>query len=289
MRFIPARIFFLMLCSVIYLFTSQSTAAQSVGESQAQVTTNDSIGESDACHTTVVFGSGADKFKICITEHGNLFDLESPAGFEHATPNAIDSSFGDGYMLCSTGGNHGFDVGSVEGGWGAPAIIQPGGPNTLPLTVTRTTIDGKFQLKQTFEWAKTRKEMIVTMALKNVTASSIKGVQLARYFEGNLSHEPDDDILDAGTDSVRGRESRSKAGHQGLMLTALSFNQPHKAVAERFENWTPVSMEGTARRCTPFPQLTPTNPEGFVERLTFNLGTIKARASKKISVLYKRF
>jgi hypothetical protein len=55
-------------------------------------------------------------------------------------------------LLCKQGTLIGFDDGSSEGGFNDGTVSQPGGPGTLPFIVTRNTLDGLFQLRQTINW-----------------------------------------------------------------------------------------------------------------------------------------
>lgn len=162
----------------------------------------------------------------------------------------------------------------------------------MPLTIARTTTDGKFQLNQTFDWDTLKKEVTVAMVLKNTSGLSQANVQLARYFDGDLSNDFGDDIYDANADSVWGLDGSygSGAGHHGLMLTTLSFAQPHSVAIEKYSDWDPLgSSQQRARSCLGIRQIGPTAPGNYVGRITFNLGTIAAGGTKTIIVLYKRF
>jgi hypothetical protein len=119
--------------------------------------------QSASCFSTHTSGSGTTFVKVCFSNHGNLVQFESPAGFEHIRV----GSFGEGYVVCSGTTAHGFDAGSTEAGFGAPTISQPNGANTFPLTITRTTTNGVFQLRQTFAWDTTEKDVTITMTLTN--------------------------------------------------------------------------------------------------------------------------
>ena len=104
------------------------------------------------CFALLGSGSGLTLMQVCISKDGNLTKFESPAGFDQIGQGNL---FRDGYSICT--GNlpnfqtvpEGCDAGS-EAGFGAPVIVQPNGPNTLPLTITRTTNDGVYQLKQSY-------------------------------------------------------------------------------------------------------------------------------------------
>jgi hypothetical protein len=101
------------------------------------------------CFATIASGSGASRFEVCISERGNVVGFETPAGYEQAIS-------GDGYVLCSAGSLrvptvHGWDAGGFgQEGFGPPFIDQPNGLNTLPLTITRVTLDGVFEVAQRF-------------------------------------------------------------------------------------------------------------------------------------------
>ena len=110
---------------------------------------------SNTCDTLLTFGSGATAMNVCISNEGNIVKFESPAGFDQIGPS---TTFRDGYAICS--GNlptfpnvpQGSDPGdvSVESGFGPATVIQPGGANTLPLTIIRNSTSGNYQLTQSF-------------------------------------------------------------------------------------------------------------------------------------------
>jgi len=238
--------------------------------------------QSSACFSTYTSGSGATFMGICISNHGNLVRFESPAGFVHL-------SLIEGYALCS--GDpfqpaRSFDSGTIEAGFNPATISQPNGPNTLPLTITRTTTDGAFQLQQTFARDSVEKDVTITMVLKNISAASIANVFLTRYFDGDIDNFAGNDFYDQTLDSVWGKESFGASGH-GLMLTALTFNTPHITDTESFIDWKRTN----GSTCRP-PFGSPGGPVGegdFVGRLTYELGTITAGQSKTVRVLYRRF
>jgi hypothetical protein len=229
------------------------------------------------------FGSGLDLFKFCLTDHGNILQLQSPANYRQITTQ-------EGYVACGTGAANAYDAGTAEGGWDvATTITQPGGANTLPVTITRNSTDGKFQLKQTFDWNSAQKEITVTMVLKNLSAASITNVKLARYFDGDLSSglnssDPNDDLYNNDFDSVLGRDSGAGAGHHGLLLTSLAFAQSHTTAVE-----AAADFANTRSTCIPVAASVPTAAGDFTGRVTVNLGTLSAGASKTIKVLYRRF
>jgi hypothetical protein len=242
-----------------------------------------------ACHTTLTSGAGLNFMKICISNHGNLVQFESPAGFEHIRLTDI----GEGYIACSAVPNagidelaRGFDAGFAESGFGAPTISQPNGPNSLPLTITRSTTDGIFRLTQTFSRDAAEKDVTITMTLRNISASAQQKVLLSRYFDGDIDNSTSD-LSATSFDSVWGHDT------YGLMLTALTLSTGHSAVLSKFANWNPNGPAGTPRHgrfsCRTFDNDPPLPGGDFVGWVTYNFGTLNAGASKTVKVLYRRF
>ena len=264
----------------ICLLASPTTMAQSEQAIQPPPIEDANSPESLTCPAaqTFSFGSGTSKFAFCITNHGNIKNLESPATFKHI--------FGaEGYVACGMGINSASDAGSVENGWNAPsAVAQPNGAHTFPLSITRQSTDGKFELKQTFDWDTTNKEIIITMALKNISGVAITSVKLARYFNGQMDNSGANDRYDVDSDSVWAREGDSSGSHHGLMLSALSFALFHNAAVETATNWGQ-----TGEGCVPIAETVPTTLGDYVGRLTYGLGTLNAGQSKTVKMLYKRF
>ena len=66
------------------------------------------------------------------------------------------------------------------GNWNAPVRTQPGGANTFPLKIVRTTADGIWTLTQNFSRNPGERYAKITMTLKNNTAIS-RTASLVRY------------------------------------------------------------------------------------------------------------
>jgi hypothetical protein len=142
-----------------------------------------SIPRSTVVKASFASGSGTNFLGVKVSDHGNLLSFESPQGQENAFSDA------EGYAVCSTQFGdetvgervNGHDTGSVFGGFAAPTFSQPNGAGTFPLTVTRRTIDGKFQLTQVWNKPDTvEKDVTVAMTLKNISGAPINGVFLSR-------------------------------------------------------------------------------------------------------------
>lgn len=280
-----------ILCACPLIFAPTPAFAQTDKASAPQASGEGNSPESSTCFATVTSGVGPNQIKLCISNHGNIIDFESPQGKENMTPGT--DKWGDGYVLCSTNNNtanavNGYDAGNAELGWGNVTTIQPNGLNTLPLTVTRQTTNGRFELKQVFTWDTNEKDVTITMTLKNISGINIDGIRLARYFDADLSGDTSDDRFDKTDDSVWGRDGGSGSGQFGLMLTALTFNQAHSTAVETFSNWV-INGGGLASVCVPQAVSVPTSPGNYVGRLTYFMPPLAAGESKTVKLLYRRF
>lgn len=106
----------------------------------------------------------------CVNSNGEIEQFGIPGNFSQI--------ISEGYALCSTAGQEYWSVGGQDSGnWKAPVITQPHGPNTTPLTITRTSLDGQVTLIQTFSWLNSHKILGIKMR-----AQPGQG-QLIRYAE----------------------------------------------------------------------------------------------------------
>src|SRR5262249_39740141 len=123
------------------------------------------------CQSTFTSGSGLTFMEFCVTQNGNITEFQSPQGVEHIR----EGSFGEGYGICDFDNlNRYYDYADFgdTGNWLDPVLKQPNGPNTFPLTITRTTADGVFTLTQVFSQTPGERIVKVAMTLKNQTAAS---------------------------------------------------------------------------------------------------------------------
>ena len=279
-------IIFKFLCaSLLLVLACSAVMAQSDRASASVTKSNSPAGDVCVDSNRFTFSAGSTLFKFCLSNEGNIGGLESPAGFSHI-------STYEGYVACGTGAMNAHSVGGhliSESGWEFATTSQPGGPNTLPVTITRNSTDGKFQFTQTFDWKTDEKEILITMTLKNISAASLTNVRLSRYFRGHISNDIFDDIYDRDTDSAWGTDPGAGAGHHTVMLTALTFTQTHTAFAEKFNDWAPdAGGAQTATKCVAMAQPVPTAPGDLVGRVTYVLGTLSAGTSKTVQVVYRR-
>jgi hypothetical protein len=230
-----------------------------------------------------------------------VVSFETPTGYEQAIS-------GDGYVLCSAGRLglptvHGWDAGGFgEEGFAAPFIDQPNGPDTLPLTITRVTLDGAFEVVQTFVFDGVEKDLTVNMQVTNLTNESRSRVALGRFLrmspnqsvetggqhgENNASRTADTVLLwdDSDDDAPQGRAF-------GVGMTARSFQTRHSVVVEDHDDWNPADSDGPQRAegCSPIAKMTPTlglrDQQG---RVTYDFGTIGRLRARRVSFLYRHF
>jgi hypothetical protein len=230
-------------------------------------------------------GSGATFLKVCITERGNISHFESPAGRVHLQAR-------EGYVLCSnffeSQGVHGFDAGIAEAGWFLPTVSQPGGPGTLPLIITRNSIDGLLQLKQTFKVIPGEREVEVTMAVKNVSSTTVPNVIVDRYFDGDLDNTAKN-VYDGVSQSVWGKSLIDPNTNNGLMLTLapssiVFHSEPHQQL---FTGWNPLGTSlQLARVCRG--NSTFASGQDYVGRLSNFIGDILPGHTKSVTFRYHR-
>lgn len=142
-----------------------------------------SVPDTAACQSTFAFGSGLTYLSFCVTANGNVLYLTSPQGYQH---------FGgtEGYSLCDAGtGNVYWDYAAHgdDAAWGAPTVTQPNGPNTFPLTIKRTTVDGIFTLTQKFTWNTAEHIVAVSMTVKN-NLPVTKNLYLTRMTDADIDN-----------------------------------------------------------------------------------------------------
>ena len=125
---------------------------------------------STACASTYTSGSGPTLFQWCVTSNGNVVSLQSPDGEEHLLLNASE-----GYQVCDFSALVAYTdyaAAADTGNWKASVVTQPHGANTFPLTIKRTTNDGKYTLTQKFSQVPADLTIKIATTLKNNTTGS---------------------------------------------------------------------------------------------------------------------
>jgi hypothetical protein len=249
------------------------------------------------CDISYTYGSGENAFNLCFSNHGNLVSFESPAGAEHIDVGTI----GEGYAVCSGTQVYAYDAGFDEAGWGPATVKQPTNGQTFPITVTRTTTDGTFQLVQVIainaNQASQSPEREVTMQMKltNLSASTVNNLYLTRYVDFDVDGTSDDDIFSVSRDTVLGHSGAQQSpgvwidapGGHGVMLTGLNFALPKVVEINPAADWAT-----NHNMCTTGTGVTgPTNlPAGdFAGRVAIKVGNMPSGSSKTINFVYRRF
>jgi hypothetical protein len=275
--------------------SKQQRQEQSTSSSQSPTTTTDKsggdvsiLGAGPAVKASFTNGSGANFLRVKVSDRGTLLSWESPAGQEAATG-------AEGYALCSSAGAtvHGYDVGDFQAAFGTPTFVQPTA-GAFPLTVTRNTTDGKFQLKQV--WAKpdaTEKDITVTMTLTNRSNATIEGVLMSRSGDFDVGTNSSSDRGARTLDSAWLWDDAFETGAPGgLMLSALTFGTSHLTGIETASTWvgdgTPTNP-GTRQDCGADRVNTPTTAASDLTMKVFYLfGNLSAAQSKTVKFEYGR-
>ena len=148
--------------------------------------------------TCVTSGSGPNYMKLCISRHGNLVSLQSPSGKEHLRLGEIT----EGYTVChyepinAGSPTEYFDFSSSEYGWQEPyKVVQPGGANTLPLTIYRKSTDGKVELVPNSSRNTVELEVTLTMTVYNRSNSTLRALGILRSVDFDANNTPGNDVF----------------------------------------------------------------------------------------------
>jgi len=257
----------LAITAVVLVSLGAMTVAGAGPQDQQQGTT---VGRSVTQQSCFQSGSGATFFRPCVSIHGNVFSLQAPSGFEHIN---IGNDI-EGYAICSSLGTV-YDAATQEAGFGAQTITQPGGANTLPLSIART--GGGFRLTQTYARDTVQREFNITMAVKNVTASTITNVKVVRFFDGDVDNDVFN-IYDNSVDGVWGRDLRS------LALQSVSLGTAHTVAIESFGQL----ISGVAGGVCNIPTNPgPTSDADWAGVAYYSFPSIAAGATKTVKFTYR--
>ena len=171
----------LLLLAVAALAAGAFAQNTSRAEAFAQQAQNDGQVQplgTGVCQSTFTSGSGFAYMKFCTTQNGNVAKFESPSTFDQLHQG------GEGYGVCDLTNNSNvryYDWGVYgDSGWQAATITQPNGPNTFPLTITRSTSDDVWTLKQVFSRNTATPAVNVSMTLTN-NSTVTRQVNLSRF------------------------------------------------------------------------------------------------------------
>jgi hypothetical protein len=232
-------------------------------------------------------GSGWTFLKVCITDNGNISWFESPAGKVHLQNR-------EGYAVCSNlnGANpatvHGFDANIAANGWGTAVVSQPNGAGTLPLLITRQSLDGYVQFKQTFTINSSQRGVDVRTDIKNISGVVLPSVVMTRYFDGDIDGNAQNQAFFT---AWGGSMWLQDTGHVwGLMLTgATSTNVNFLWNVSKYANWDPFGAGSQNARGCNFDSVPFASTGDFVGGLHMALGDLNPGQTTSLTLLYRRF
>jgi hypothetical protein len=212
-------------------------------------------------------GAGANTFNTCISDTGNVVVFNNGGGEVINLGTVME-----GYVVCADSGNY-YDTIVAASGWGTPTISTPG---VLPITITRSTTDGKFSLKQTFAKDNTEHDLTITMSLK-ATGGARTNVRLMRAVDADVDENLSGsfvDLFDRSVDSVWARQSH------GFSLTAETFGVSHVTSIRAFS--------GSPTGCDIGTDATPQSYDGMAAA-QYNLGGMNSNSTKTVKFVYRGY
>ncbi len=278
-RFVQGFIILLALAAPPASFAQEASEVRELAPAERQATGRDKDAGLEqglaalVPETCFASGSGATLLKVCITVNGNISWLESPAGVVHIRNR-------EGYAVCSFSSVntvYGFDANVASDGWG-PATVSDN-----KRIITRTSLDGMIQIKQTFTIIPQARGVDVKMEIKNLSPLLIEGVVVSRYFDGDIDDQQVNQYFHTG-ESVWGTKQR------GLLLTgAPSPSVEFSPKATTFSEWDPLGGGSQfARGCSA--NLAFSGATGdYVGGLSMSLHSLKAGQTKSVILHYRRF
>ena len=222
--------------------------------------------------TYPAIGTGPREFNVCLSNEGNIMQFEAPGGFVHI-------GAADGYILCTPEGTY-WDLGPASAsGFGPPTVSQPKGPHTLPVTITRTTTDGTWELKQVFIKDNNEQDVSISTYLKRLASPVADPVYIARYVDAHVDGTQGGDFGDHSKDSVWFRETRALT-LTGQYLGPVVFTAVGPAPL--------VFSGGPTPNCRPASAAGPVGPGDLAGVVTHELSNFKTNQSRSVRFAYQR-
>lgn len=220
-------------------------------------------------------GSGSAFLKVCLSAHGNITWLESPADVVHINGR-------EGYAVCKVENAvgltvFGFDANVASDGWGPPTVSDNG------RIITRTSLDGAVLLKQAFNILPAQRGVDVKMEVKNLTPLDLGQVIVTRYFDGDIDG-------DVSNRYFYTNESALAMEARGVMLTASP--SPKFLFAPQvstFQEWDPLGAGQRYGRGCGGNLVVTGQQSDYVWGLATNLGVIKPGQTRSVTLHYRRF
>lgn len=226
--------------------------------------------QSTGCFQTFT-NAGPPSLSVCVSSHGNINQITYSASGSPVTNIASE-----GYCLAAGPFTNYFDDSGVEGGWGAASASVSG--NTI--TVTRTTTDGFFTLKQNIFVKYGSRMVLIGNLLKNNTTAS-QDVIFDRFFHGAVGGTSTNVYEEVGS-SVLGKGGSGNG--EGLMLTSLAPGLIFGIGAEDFGSFT--APDGGRSTCLHTFASNPTTPGNYVG-IVSHFASIPAGATVNFKVGYR--
>ena len=198
------------LTMLMFLVLSISAFAQTKTKSKGAMT----LSPTRDCFAT--FNNQSPNF--CVTINGNIEDFTFPAGFSQI--------FTDGYGVCdltATATSYYDDGDQDSGNWLDPVVSEPHGPNTFPLTITRTTADGIWTIKQVFSRNTADAYVKVVITWTNNTAAA-KVAYFTRYVDIDADDDASNNWFDRSTNSGWGYNPAAVGSHGLTVRSNQSAN-----------------------------------------------------------------
>jgi hypothetical protein len=193
---------------MIVALLAVSALAQTTGQTTKRRKSGSSLAATQDCFAT--FNDKLPNF--CVTQNGNIEDFLFPAG--------ISQLFTDGYGICdlTTVTTSYYDDGDQDSGnWLNSVISEPHGSNTFPLTITRTTSDGIWTIKQVFSRNTADAYVKVVMTFTINTAAS-KLAYFNRYVDIDADGAASNNFFDGTANSGWGYAPQSVGSSHGLTV-----------------------------------------------------------------------
>jgi hypothetical protein len=209
--------------------------------------------------------AGPPAFSVCVTDHGNIDDIDYAA---FGSP--VKHVNKEGYCLLTEDYTSYYDNQYGESGWGPSTVSR----TSDTMTVIRTTLDGRFTLRQNI-YFKYGSRMVLIGNLVTNNDSSTHLAEFNRYFDGDIDGSADGDVYEyAGS-------SELATDRYGLMLTSLTGT----AVAVRADTFAHWNASG-ARTCIMGNVPQPTAPGDYVGALVYD-AYIPAHGTVNFKVGYR--
>jgi hypothetical protein len=207
----------LIFVFAIFTFSVLAFGQQSSPQQGGEVSP-DAVG----CSATFSSGPPSTFTRYCLSDNGNIVQFDSPSGFEYIG----NGGPMEGYGFCDVNPNIAyFDYASTDSGnWGASVVTVS---NATTREFVRTTLDGIWQLTQTFKQIKANASgpgsVKITMALKNLSNIS-RNVALLRVANVNAGPVATNDEFVSSFNSAFGQEPGAS---WGLGITTNTFTFAH--------------------------------------------------------------